>query len=83
MQATRVDAVMKAAAESGLLKREEQPYRWPDQPGLAPPGQEANGIESDTDLIEFALANVALEENFAEAFKQSRGKINGNLKLGF
>jgi hypothetical protein len=41
------------------------------------------GIESDTDLIEFALANLALEDNFAEAFKAARGKIDPDLKLGF
>ena len=27
------------------------------------------GIETDTDLIEFALANIALEDRFAESFK--------------
>ena len=41
------------------------------------------GIETDTDLIEFALATVALEGNFAEAFKESRGKVDPELKLGF
>jgi hypothetical protein len=32
------------------------------------------GIETDTDLIEFALATVALLDNFAEAFEESRDK---------
>ena len=41
------------------------------------------GIETDTDLIEFALATVALEDNFADVFKESRGKIDPKLKLGF
>jgi hypothetical protein len=41
------------------------------------------GIATDTDLIEFALASVALEDNFAESFKESRGKIDPELKLGF
>ena len=41
------------------------------------------GIETDTDLIEFALATVALEDNFAEAFKVARGKVDPKLKLGF
>jgi hypothetical protein len=41
------------------------------------------GIETDTDLIEFALATVALEDNFADAFKESRGKIDRGVKLGF
>jgi len=41
------------------------------------------GIETDTDLIEFALATVALEDNFAEAFKEARGRVDLELKLGF
>ena len=41
------------------------------------------GIETDTDLIEFALATVALEDNFADVFKESRGKVDPKLKLGF
>jgi hypothetical protein len=34
-------------------------------------------------LIEFALAAVALEDNFAEASKASRGQVDPELKLGF
>ena len=34
-------------------------------------------------VIEFALATVALEDNFAETFKESRGKVDPDLKLGF
>jgi hypothetical protein len=41
------------------------------------------GIETDTDLIEFALATVALEDTFAETFRRSRGKADAELKLGF
>ena len=38
---------------------------------------------TDTDLIEFALANIALEDKFAEKFKAARGKVDPDLKLGF
>jgi hypothetical protein len=41
------------------------------------------GIESDTDLIEFALANIALDDKFAESFKVIRGMVDTDLKLGF
>jgi hypothetical protein len=40
-------------------------------------------IEADTDLIEFALATVALKDNFAATFRKSRGKVDPELKLGF
>jgi hypothetical protein len=41
------------------------------------------GIEGDIDLIAFALANVALQDNFAQVFKDARGKVDADLKLGF
>ncbi|WP_246722748.1 hypothetical protein [Rhizobium ruizarguesonis] len=41
------------------------------------------GIETDTDLIEFALASVALEDKFAETFRKTRGTVDPALKLGF
>lgn len=41
------------------------------------------GIETDTDLIEFALANIALEDKFAAAFKAVRGKVDPDLDLEF
>jgi hypothetical protein len=79
----RFEAVMKAAADSGLLKEKSSRIGGRISPALLRQAKERTGIEADTDLIEFALANVALEENFAEAFKQSRGKVDRNLKLGF
>jgi hypothetical protein len=42
-------------------------------------GKRQTGIEADTDLIEFALATVALEECFVETFKESRGKVDPEL----
>ena len=41
------------------------------------------GIVRDTDLIEFALATVALEDDFAEVFRRSRRKVDRDLKLGY
>ncbi len=52
-------------------------------PALVEQAKKQTGIETDTDLIEFALANVALADNFAEVFKESRGKLAGDLKLGY
>lgn len=52
-------------------------------PELVRRAKRQTGIETDTDLIEFALATVALEDNFADVFKESRGKIDPKLKLGF
>jgi hypothetical protein len=45
--------------------------------------KQQTGIDTDTDLIEFALASVALEDDFSEVFRKSRGKVDPDLKLGF
>jgi len=41
------------------------------------------GIKTDIDLIEFALASVALEDKFSESFKSVRGTADSNLRLEF
>jgi hypothetical protein len=79
----RVEAVIRAAAESGLLSEKGGRIGGRVSPALIRQAKRQTGIETDTDLIEFALAAVALEDNFAEAFKESRGKVDPTLKLGF
>lgn len=79
----RFEAVMQAAERSGLLSRKSGRIGGRVSPALVKQAKRQTGIETDTDLIEFALATVALEDNFAETFKESRGKIDPELKLGF
>ena len=79
----RFEAVMRAAEQSGLLSEKSSRIGGRVSPALVRQAKRQTGIETDTDLIEFALASVALEDNFAEAFKESRGKVDPKLKLGF
>jgi len=79
----QVEAVLQAAEKSGLLREKSSRIGGRISPALIKQAKKKTGIETDTDLIEFALANVALEDNFAEAFKKSRGKVDPALKLGF
>ena len=74
---------MEAAERSGLLKEKSSRIAGRVSQALIEQAKRRTGIESDTDLIEFALANIALEDDFAEAFKASRGKVDPDLKLGF
>jgi hypothetical protein len=74
---------MEAAKRSGLLEEKSSRISGRVSPALIAQAKRRTGIEADTDLIEFALASVALEDNFAEAFKAARGKIDPDLKLGF
>jgi hypothetical protein len=79
----RFEAVMKAAKRAGLLSRKSGRIAGRVSPALLKQAKKQTGIEGDTDLIAFALASVALDDNFGDAFKKSRGKIPADLKLGF
>lgn len=79
----RFEAVMRAAEQSGLLSEKGGRIGGRVSEALVKQAKRQTGIESDTDLIEFALASVALEDNFAELFKASRGKVDRELTLGF
>jgi hypothetical protein len=79
----RFEAVMRAAEQSGLLTEKSGRIGGRVSPALVRKAKLQTGIQTDTDLIEFALATVALEDNFADAFQKSRGKVDPELKLGF
>src|ERR1700704_2521330 len=79
----RFEAVMRAAEQSGLLNEKGGRIGGRVIPALVRQGKRQTGSASDTALIEFALATVALEDNFADVFRESRGKVDPKLKLGF
>ncbi|MFO1112404.1 MAG: hypothetical protein U1E35_00480 [Rhodospirillales bacterium] len=79
----RFEAVMRAAEQAGLLNEKSGRIAGRVSPALVEQAKRQTGIHTDTDLIEFALATVALEDNFAEVFRESRGKVDPEVKLGF
>jgi hypothetical protein len=79
----RFETIMNAAERSGLLSEKSSRIAGRVSPALVENAKKRTGIKADTDLIEFALANVALEDNFADTFKAARGKVDVKLKLGF
>jgi hypothetical protein len=80
---SRYEAVMRAAEQSGLLGDKTGRIGGRVSTALVEQAKRQSGIETDTDLIAFALATIALEDGFAEAFKASRGTVDPDLKLGF
>jgi hypothetical protein len=74
---------MQAAERSGLLGEKSSRIGGRVSPALVKQAKRQTGIEADTDLIAFALASVALEDDFAEVFKEGRGTVDPGLKLGF
>jgi hypothetical protein len=80
---TRFDAVMEAAENSGLLGEKTARIGGRISPALVEQAKKQTGIGTDTDLIEFALANIALEDDFAKIYRTTRGTVDPSLKLGF
>jgi hypothetical protein len=76
-------AVLGRATDMGLIGAELQQVgaRLPKQ--LLIQAKKRTGIDSTTDLIEFALANVAVEDNFPQAFIAARGKLDPDRDIGF
>ncbi|MBX3569544.1 MAG: hypothetical protein KF914_15895 [Rhizobiaceae bacterium] len=74
---------MTAADESGLLGEKSARVGGRISPVLLEQARQRTGISSDSELIEFALANVALADEFAETYRQVRGSIDPDLKLGY
>ena len=83
VHATRFEAVMAAADRSGLLEGKGGRIGGRISPALIEKAKARTGIETDTDLIAFALANIAVEDRFAESFKAVRGAVDADLNLGF
>ncbi|OWZ88989.1 hypothetical protein B9J07_35445 [Sinorhizobium sp. LM21] len=74
---------MKAAEHSGLLGEKSRRSGGRISTALIEQANKHTGIESDNDLIEFALAAVALDDDFGSAFRKIRRTVNPDLKLGF
>ncbi|WP_236016046.1 hypothetical protein [Brucella endophytica] len=79
----RVDAVMQAARQSGLIGEKSGRIAGRISPVLVEEAKKATGLQSDTELLEFALANVALKDDFAKEFKKLKGTIDPTLDLEF
>lgn len=77
------DAVMRAAERQGLLKDKSSRIAGRVSPTLVAKAKKHTGIKSDSDLIAYALAQLALEDDFIEVFRRSRGSVDPDLKLGY
>jgi len=83
LRRTRIKAVLQKAEESGLRSQKDSRIAGRVSADLIRKAKDRTGLTSDTELVEFALANLALEDNFAETFRKTRGTVDPTLKLGF
>lgn len=83
IERSKVAPTMEAAARMGLLEGKGARISGRVSPALVKQAKKMTGIDSDTELIEYALATIALEDPFPKAFIESRGTVDPTLKLGY
>jgi hypothetical protein len=82
-QRERIQAVIESAKRSGLLEEKTGRIAGRVSAELIEQAKARTGLTSDTELVEFALASLALEDNFAETFRKTQATVDPSLKLGF
>ena len=76
--------VMVIAEQEGLLRGERtQVVRGRMPEALVARAKRRTGIDSDTALLELALANIAVEDDYADWLLSRRGAVSGEADLEF
>ncbi|GLS17859.1 hypothetical protein GCM10007874_08750 [Labrys miyagiensis] len=79
----RVASVMSHAERAGLFDKESGRIGARVSKVLIEKARARTGLASDTELMKFALASIALEDEFIEALKKVKGTVDPTLKLGY
>ncbi|MPZ34961.1 MAG: hypothetical protein GEV13_28970 [Rhodospirillales bacterium] len=74
-------AVIATARELGLLGGENGRIGGRVRRQLVAAAKKKSGIASDTELLEYALAKVALEDDFGTKLVRRKGRISQDLDL--
>jgi hypothetical protein len=83
-QTHKLREVMVIAEEQGLLRGERtQVVRGRMPKALVARAKKRTGIASDTDLIELALANIAVADDYADWLLSLRGAVDREADLEF
>jgi hypothetical protein len=81
---SRLREILVIAEQEGLLRGERTKVvrgRMPE--ALVTRAKKRTGISSDTDLIEVALANLAVEDDYADWLLSRRGTVSREADLEF
>ena len=80
----RLREIMVIAEQEGLLRGERiQVVRGRMPEALVARAKKRTGIDSDTELIEVALANIAVEDDYADWLLSRRGAVSRETDLEF
>lgn len=80
--AQMVDGLREHLARTGLDEGQTQQVGARLSASLVQEAKKRTGLSSNTDLLTFALANVAIEDRFADAFERAHGTIDPDLDIG-
>jgi hypothetical protein len=84
VRSSKLRDVMVIAEEEGLLRGERtQMVRGRMPEALVTRAKKRTGIESDTDLIEVALANIAVADDYPDWLLSRRGAVDRDTDLEF
>jgi hypothetical protein len=84
VRGSKLRDVMIIAEQEGLLRGERtQVVRGRMPEALVARAKKRTGINSDTDLIELALANIAVEDDYADWLLSRRGAVSREVDLEF
>jgi hypothetical protein len=84
VRSTKLRDVMVIAEKEGLLHGERtQIVRGRMPEALVARAKKRTGIDSDTDLIEVALANIAVADDYADWLLSRRGAVGREAELEF
>lgn len=78
-----VRQTLRAAIRKGLIGSKDERITARLSHALIEQAKRQTGIKGDTELLEFALANLALEDNFPATMNKLAGTIDPDIKLGF
>ena len=84
VRGSKLRDVMVIAEQEGLLRGERtQVVRGRMPEALVTRAKKRTGINSDTALIELALANIAVEDDYADWLLSRRGTVSREADLDF
>ena len=75
------EAVSRAAHEAGLLDGQTRRIQGRITDALLSAAKARSGIASDTELLEYALARVAIEDDFGAKLLAQKGRVPADLDL--
>src|SRR5712691_8805365 len=79
----RRNAVLETAKDAGLLAGASGRIAGRIRKQLVNAAKARSGIKSDTELLEYALARVALEDDFGKKLIARAGRVSKDVDLEF